>query len=55
MSESSNNGITIGMVVAGLFSYLKWGSISLALVHALLSWIYVIYYLAKYGVPSWFN
>jgi glycine cleavage system aminomethyltransferase T len=40
----------VGGVVAAVLSYVKWHSIALALVHgAILGWIYVIYFLIRYG------
>lgn len=56
MSER-NNGVSVlgllGMVLAGLMSWFKWHSIFWVLVHAFLGgWIYVIYYLIRYGTPT---
>lgn len=42
-------GITFGSCLAMIISYVKWNSIGWAIVHGLLSWIYVIYYLIKYA------
>lgn len=41
-------GITFGTCLAMIISYTAWKSIGWAIVHGLLSWIYVIYYLIKY-------
>jgi len=42
-----------GSLIAGLMSWYKWHSIFMALIHGLLcGWIYVIYYLIRYGKPS---
>ncbi|MBE6940819.1 MAG: helix-turn-helix transcriptional regulator [Ruminococcaceae bacterium] len=40
--------INMGMVLAMLLSYAKWGSIGWAILHGALNWIYVIYYIIKY-------
>jgi hypothetical protein len=49
MSDTSNGAITLGNVVAGLLSWMKWHSAGYAILHAMCSWIYVIYYAFKYG------
>ena len=38
----------LGMVLAMILSYAKWGSIGWAILHGALNWIYVIYYIIKY-------
>jgi len=38
-------GIGLGSVIAVIISFVKWHSILWAIVHGLLGWIYVIYYL----------
>ena len=40
--------INMGMVLAMLLSYAKWESIGWAILHGMLNWVYVIYYLIKY-------
>jgi hypothetical protein len=56
MSDSNSGsscGIGLGAILAFLFSYWKWHSIGLAIVHALFcGWIYVVYYLLMYGLPG---
>lgn len=55
MSDSSKNKSTtntsislgIGNIIACVISYIKWKSILWALLHGLLGWIYVLYYLIK--------
>lgn len=37
-------GAALGMVIAVVLSWTAWHSILWAIVHGLLSWIYVIYY-----------
>jgi len=43
------NGITFGSCLAMIISYTTWKSVGWAIVHGLLSWVYVIYYLIKYA------
>lgn len=44
-------GISIGFALAAILSYLKWQDLLLAVLHGCLSWIYVVYYILKYGWP----
>lgn len=49
MKESVTvSGIGFGSCLAMVISYGAWRSIGWAIVHGMLSWIYVIYYLIKY-------
>ena len=52
MSETKyyRYGIGLGTLIAVIISYVKWHSIGWMILHGLLGWIYVIYYLIKYGV-----
>lgn len=43
-------GDWIGTIIAIFLSWTKWHSIGWAILHGLLSWIYVIYYLIIYGL-----
>lgn len=45
MSDSTNGGISLGSVVAGILSWMKWHSVGLAILHAICSWFYVVYYI----------
>lgn len=38
-------GITFGCALAMVISYTAWRSVFWAIIHGLLSWVYVIYYL----------
>ena len=40
--------LTFGSALAMVVSYSAWGSIPWAILHGILSWCYVIYYLIKY-------
>ena len=51
MTKQSASAFTLtGGLFAGLLSFAKWGSILLALLQGFfLGWIYVIYFLIRYG------
>ncbi len=46
--EAVRGGISFGSALAIVISWTANGSIFWAIVHGLLSWIYVIYYLIRY-------
>ena len=46
--NSAKTGITFGASLAIVISYVNWHSIGWAIVHGLLGWGYVIYYLIRY-------
>lgn len=48
-TEGVKKGVSFGAVLAMVISYAKWHSIGLAIVHGLLNWFFVIYYILKYG------
>ncbi len=41
-------GVSFGCVIAAVVSYVHWQSIGWAILHGILGWIYVIYYLIMY-------
>lgn len=41
-------GITFGSALAMVISYTTWHSIFWAIIHGVLSWVYVIYYIIRY-------
>lgn len=45
MSKESSSGITLGAVIACILSWSVNHSVLWCIVHALLSWVYVVYYL----------
>lgn len=47
-SSVAKSGISFGCALAMVISYVKWQSIGWAILHGLLSWIYVIYYIIRY-------
>ena len=46
--EGGKSGLGFGAALAMVISYAKWHSIKWAILHGLLGWFYVIYYVAKY-------
>lgn len=47
--KNVTKGVSFGVVLAMVISYVKWQSIGWAILHGLLNWIYVIYYIIQYG------
>lgn len=45
---TAEKGITFGSALAMIISYVHWHSVGWAIVHGLLSWVYVIYYVIRY-------
>lgn len=41
-------GIGFGTALAMVISYVNWGSVGWAMLHGLLGWVYVLYYIIKY-------
>ncbi len=46
--EVIRNGISFGTCLAMVISYTTWKSIGWAIVHGILGWLYVIYFIIKY-------
>lgn len=46
--EVVKKGISFGACLAMVVSYTAWKSIFWAILHGLLGWIYVVYYLIRY-------
>ena len=42
-------GVSSGAALAMVISYVKWESIGWAILHGLMNWFYVIYYIFQYG------
>ena len=49
IEKTVDTGAAVGAALAVVLSYVKWKSIGWAILHGLLNWIYVIYYIIKYG------
>lgn len=48
VSKTVKSGITFGSALAMVISYSNWHSIGWAIIHGLMSWLYVIYYIIRY-------
>lgn len=48
VNDSVKNGISFGCALAMVISYTNWHSVFWAIVHGLLGWAYVIYYILFY-------
>ena len=46
--SAAKAGISFGSALAMVISYTTWGSIPWAIVHGLMSWLYVIYFILRY-------
>ena len=40
--------VNLGSIIAAVISYAKWGSVGWAILHGMLNWFYVIYYVIRY-------
>lgn len=50
MSKESSSGFGIGSLIAGIVSWVHWHSIGWCILHTILGWFYLIYYVIKYGL-----
>lgn len=48
IEKTVKTGITFGSALAMVISYTTWLSVGWAIVHGLLSWVYVIYFVLRY-------
>ena len=48
VKKTVRSGVSFGSALAMVISYNAWHSIGWAIVHGLLSWVYVIYYILRY-------
>ncbi len=48
VNKTVKEGVTFGSALAMVISFCTWKSVGWAIVHGLLSWGYVIYYVIKY-------
>lgn len=48
IKKTVKGGLSFGSALAMVISYTAWKSIFWAIVHGLLSWVYVIYYIIVY-------
>ena len=47
-SSAAKAGISFGSALAMVISYTTWHSVGWAIVHGLMSWVYVIYFMLRY-------
>ncbi len=48
INKTVKTGITFGSALAMVISYVNWHSVGWAIIHGLMSWVYVIYYIIRY-------
>lgn len=48
IKKTVKKGITFGTCLAMVISYTTWHSVFWTIIHGLLSWIYVIYFILRY-------
>ncbi len=48
IKKTVKSGITFGSALAMVISYSTWHSVFWAIIHGLLSWAYVIYFVLRY-------
>lgn len=48
IEKTVKSGITFGSALAMVISYTNWHSVGWAVIHGLMSWVYVVYYVLKY-------
>ena len=46
--KAAKSGVTFGSCLAMVPPFTTWHSVGWAIVHGLLSWVYVIYYILRY-------
>ena len=48
VKRSVEKGVTFGSVLAMVISFATWKSVGWAIVHGLMGWVYVVYFLIRY-------
>ena len=48
IADAVKTGITFGSALAMVISYVNWHSVGWAIVHGLMGWVYVVYYVLRY-------
>ncbi len=48
VEKTVKTGISFGSALAMVVSYVNWHSIFWAIIHGLMSWVYIVYYVIRY-------
>ena len=48
VEKTVKSGVSFGSALAMVISYTAWKSILWAIIHGVLGWIYVVYYIIRY-------
>ncbi len=48
VGKAVKTGISFGTALAMVISYTTWHSVGWAIIHGLMSWVYVIYFVLRY-------
>ena len=48
IKKAAKTGISFGSALAMVISYTTWHSVGWAIVHGLMSWVYVVYFILRY-------
>lgn len=48
LQKTVKTGVSFGSVLAMILSYTSWHSVGWAIIHGLMSWVYVIYFILRY-------
>ena len=48
INKTVKSGITFGSALAMVISYTTWPSVGWAILHGLMSWVYVLYFVLRY-------
>ena len=48
INKTVKKGLSFGSALAMVISYTTWHSVGWAIVHGLMSWVYVIYFILRY-------
>ena len=48
VKRSVEKGVTFGSVLAMVISFATWKSVGWAIIHGLMGWFYVIYFMIRY-------
>ena len=48
VKRSVEKGVTFGSVLAMVISFATWKSVGWAIIHGLMGWVYVVYFLIRY-------